>query len=210
MSKKRLDISEYTLKTQANNMYINLKTGKIYLYTDNKISFVRNTYTIEDIYKYLLKNSLVTITKDNIALYYEFMSDEDLEKCGTLIDEILQDRLLQITQELNIGSDILLGSSTVTTNTKGDDTIFLNIDAFHIKDTLKPIDEYIAEIKASSEYKEYIFNEEYYNLDLNSWNDLKSFVTKYESGHINAMTHIDILRSIAQRIKHNYIANKFV
>jgi hypothetical protein len=48
---KRLDISDYSLKTQANNMYINLKTKKVYIYTNSKIQRVINIYTLKDISK---------------------------------------------------------------------------------------------------------------------------------------------------------------
>ena len=70
-----LDISSYTVENYANKMYLNLDDGKIYNYSDN--SEVKNINTLKDIYAYILKNDLVTITKDNIHLYYEFLSSSE-------------------------------------------------------------------------------------------------------------------------------------
>jgi hypothetical protein len=53
---KRLDISDYTLKHYFNNMYINLRTGKIYIYFDDEIALVKNNSIIRDILNYLIKN----------------------------------------------------------------------------------------------------------------------------------------------------------
>jgi len=95
------------------------------------------------------------ITKDNIHLYYEFMSDEDKNAHIELIDGILYSRLyIVITDKLKIEN-----FSRFLNKTYGKDTAsFIAYDFFGVKDTLKPIDEYIEEIKASIEYKEYIAN----------------------------------------------------
>ena len=89
----------------------------------------------------------VVITKDNIHLYYVFMSDDDFYKNETLLKEVIARRLALIYLDLNIDKDDLI-------NNHIDDVVEQFI--FGIKDTLKPIEEYIAEIKDSSEYKEYI------------------------------------------------------
>lgn len=82
----------------------------------------------------------VTITKDNIHLYYEFMSDEDLEKYRTILEEVFHKRAF------HIASIVELPDNSIDYNCK--EHIVLKT-----KDTLKPIDEYIEEIKASEEYR---------------------------------------------------------
>jgi hypothetical protein len=106
-----------------------------------------------------LESRVAIITKDNIHLYYEFMSDKELKYNHLdLICEVLMDR------------------------------VFLIKDLLGIKDTLKPMDEYIEEIKASDEYKEYIFKamiesmEQYqgiYNLSINDNNMIPCINSDY-------------------------------
>jgi hypothetical protein len=90
-----------------------------------------------------------TITKDNIALYYEFMDDEDLEKHKDILSVILCQRRADIVKIIDFEnhSNITLDNTMLKT---------IKWECFGIKDNLKPIDEYIEEIKGSSEYKEYI------------------------------------------------------
>ncbi len=145
----------------------------------------------------------VLIDKDNIHLYYEFMSDEDLEKIfknSSFLHDIQLDRFFKIAELLRI-------------NTKEFEKFkksFLSDAYFGIKDVLKPIDEYIAEIKASSEYKEYMFNNDFDSLDFSDWNSLRNFIERYRKVHINLMTHIDTLRIYVNKIKEDkeYISTK--
>lgn len=83
----------------------------------------------------------VVITKDNIHLYYEFMSDEDIKKYRHIIMPMFNDRLEIINKSIKL--DAMYISA-------------ISLSVFGIKDTLKPIDEYIAEIKATEEYRAYI------------------------------------------------------
>jgi len=92
--------------------------------------------------EYIYRNKLVTITKDNIHLYYEFMSDEDKNIYHNLIWTLLVERYKFIIKTLSL-CDFQVG-----------------VGFFKVKDTLKPIDEYIEEIKESSKYKEYIKNKQ--------------------------------------------------
>jgi hypothetical protein len=106
--------------------------------------------TLNDIKK-SLKDYDVTITKDNIHLYYEFMSYEDFGKYKDILNDIFTLRYSKIYSHIKLKIDqlkikTLFGSYHVS------------LTLFGVKDTLKPIDEYIAEIKSSSEYKEYICN----------------------------------------------------
>jgi len=116
----------------------------------------------------------VVITKDNIHLYYEFMSDEDLLNYSLLLitgDTELKSRFNQVVKLLNLEKDgagaychcNIYGFVNAYTEHKKE-VIKLNVDygafvlkydIFEVKDTLKPIEEYIAEIKESEQYKEY-------------------------------------------------------
>jgi len=106
--------------------------------------------------KYLYNNLDLIITKDNIHLYYEFMSDEDLEKYQDIISNLLLERQHLIIYKNN-------EMKIVKEDCKYCESKFINSYCiynclFGVKDTLKPIDDYIEEIKASNEYKEYIKN----------------------------------------------------
>lgn len=97
----------------------------------------------------------IEITKDNIHLFYEFMSDEDKQniKNKYIISDALCTRFYAIC-------DIVFKDEKPENINKYVVDI-MNRDLqkeqiiFGIKDTLKPINEYIAEIKASKEYQEY-------------------------------------------------------
>lgn len=118
----------------------------------------------------------VAITEDNIHLYCEFMSDEQLINnlglMGLISDalEARRDAVVDIFKDMSLkGRGAFFGVDGLGTNK---DTIFkisdikkldivfgswlLRYEVFGVKDTLKPINEYIEDIKASSEYKEYI------------------------------------------------------
>ena len=95
------------------------------------------------------ESGTVVITKDNIHLYYEFMSDDDIKEYSSLIDDIFEDRLDLLLKEFKS-----LEYNQITTDKYF--TFFVSgLICFGTKDTLKPIDEYIVEIKASEEYKAY-------------------------------------------------------
>ena len=136
---------------------------------------------------------LVVITKDNIALYYEFMSDEQLRNHIHLIDMLFsEERIIKICLEVDSQ-----GKNAKAETFKGEmRTYITGYSYFGIKDTLKPIDEYIEEIKGSSEYKEYIYDK----LNLNDWNKIRDFIYLYQNIHLNMMEHIETLRVIAKNI----------
>ena len=97
------------------------------------------------------------ITKNNIADYYEFMSSKDKNKNARLISAILFERCY--SKEFDrflkeIPMEVLLKNSC--DRAFGD--LLVETSYFGIRDTLKPIDEYIAEIKESEAYKEYQVN----------------------------------------------------
>lgn len=93
----------------------------------------------------------IIVTKDNIHLYYEFMSDEDLLINERVTDSVFENRRSAIKTALNIKSFDLMKYENFEDGTR----FVIKISFFGIKDTLKPIDEYIKEIKASKEYIAY-------------------------------------------------------
>ena len=98
----------------------------------------------------------MNITKDNIHLYYEFMSDTDTWFVyNKILNGIFEDRTQKIIQELHLLSSYDRNFLIRSFNREGD---YLSLNSFGVQDTLKPIREYIEEIKESSEYKEYIKN----------------------------------------------------
>lgn len=99
------------------------------------------------------ESGTVTITKDNIHLYYEFMSDEDAAKDHyyvNMLNYTFKDRLIATYRILN--DDKAVKKTLKITKHQNN---WIGLSIFGVKDTLKPIDEYIKEIKESSEYKEY-------------------------------------------------------
>lgn len=93
------------------------------------------------------------ISKDNIHLYYEFMSEDDLEKYNSFIDDILKDRIIKIHTSLDI--DFLEFIDNCIVASFFEDS-YISFISFGVKDILKPIEEYIKEIKESEQYKEYM------------------------------------------------------
>ena len=107
----------------------------------------KDTVLIEDI-----------ITDENISLYYEFIKKEDINKHqADILACVLSTRRVKAIRELNIPNKDYSSIIKIDYfeficdfNTKG----YCDIEQmiFGIKDTLKPINEYIAEIKKSEQY----------------------------------------------------------
>jgi hypothetical protein len=96
------------------------------------------------------------ITTDNIQKYYQFMSDEDLEKHGNILSDVFQNRLNYLFKNLKFKDDeyhIFLCKYTLQKLSL--DRWIKSSLVFEVKDTLKPIDEYLEEIKKSDTYKDY-------------------------------------------------------
>lgn len=119
----------------------------------------------------------IEIKQNNIALYYNSMSDiEKIHFSHTILKNEFHDRFNKISEALNINKSFLTDDKLVNTKyflTNGTPTpdVFddglcfyvpngavIEVSYFEIKDTLKPIDEYIAELKLSEIYKNYISN----------------------------------------------------
>lgn len=98
-------------------------------------------------------NSL--ITKDNIHLYYEFMNIEKLLKNRNLIFSIICERFEKIKDILNYCEDLIYRKDNNIILLETIDNFTVSFSIFGIKDTLKPINEFIEEIKQSKKYEEH-------------------------------------------------------
>ena len=109
-----------------------------------------------------------TITKDNIHLYYEFMSEEDLIKHKVIISDVFDSRknlLPPFFKNIYLkgkgvwhGIEGFIDSKQEIVNlpmTYGNYTLKQSI--FGVEDTLKPIEEYIEGIKSSEEYMNFLW-----------------------------------------------------
>lgn len=124
-------------------------------------------------------NKDIEITQDNISLYYNSMTDmEKIHLAHTILSLEFHNRFDKISEELNIFKSFLtdlrfvntryfLTNGTPTPDVFDDGLCFyipngavIDVTYFGIKDTLAPIDEYIAELKQSEAYKKYISERE--------------------------------------------------
>lgn len=102
---------------------------------------------LKEIVEYQLKSG-VEISQENIHLYYEFMDNESVYKLGSnslMLSKIHDKRHLQIIDLLNIDIKILDEYKKT----------YIHSYYFGVKDNLKPIDEYILDIKNSDAFKEF-------------------------------------------------------
>jgi len=132
-------LGEHGNFTDAKNIalkWLNSHIGEVSV--SNRVTFAIDTFESP------------TITKDNIHLYYEFMSDEDLKENRGILNISFRSRN-RVIEDLFCIDLLQVGFSF---DTIGDLAIGQVI--FGVKDTLKPIDEYLAEIKESDAYKEYV------------------------------------------------------
>lgn len=91
------------------------------------------------------------ITKENIPLFYKFMSDEDMLNHSRMIDDLFENRLEEISSKIEFDENKHNQTSIDTEHS----FIIAGQEFFGVKDILKPIDEYIAEIRESQEYQQY-------------------------------------------------------
>ena len=92
------------------------------------------------------------VNENNIHLYYEFMSS--LKKCdyGYILTKIFTNRFHIINDKIILNATSIKYETVTSINYM----YLLSQSIYGVEDTLKPIDDYITEIKDSSEYKEYI------------------------------------------------------
>jgi len=98
------------------------------------------------------------ITKDNIHLYYEFMSEDDKKYHCYILDDILGIRCGEVRKVIRYPyAYSTFKSFNYCTGLNGAKCFnFYSRSEFGVEDTLKPIEEYITEIKKSEAYKEYM------------------------------------------------------
>ena len=96
------------------------------------------------------------VDKENIHLYYESMSDEDLieiENHNNLVSDVIFNRKMDVYVLLTEEADTKETEWIQCDNILNHEGFVLKYSLFGIKDTLRPIDEYIEEIKESEQYK---------------------------------------------------------
>lgn len=104
------------------------------------------------IHEFLDSIDTLEITKENIHLYYEFMGSEDINKYRRLLNDIIEDERLEKLVKI---FDLTNENYSFDEIDTGDCFFNIGLSVFGIKDILKPIDEYINEIKTSSSFREY-------------------------------------------------------
>lgn len=141
------------IKTFEHYPAVTLKDGKDYI-----LSYLEDescTISKKEIAEYLLKSG-VEITQENIHLYYEFMSDEQKNQHRSFISDFMANRALKTSPDVLEEFNFLVDIGDYKRESINKKT--LQIILFGVKDTLKPIEEYIAEIKESEAYKSYVAN----------------------------------------------------
>ncbi|MDD3467038.1 MAG: hypothetical protein PHE67_07800 [Campylobacterales bacterium] len=118
--------------------------------------------------KQKLESGTAVVTKHNVHLYYELMSDEDKIKNKIVFDGLMTQRFYAVVKSLNLKIDWKEDDFVEFVVARKPDHIVkiyalnesdsLNVigqSFFDTKDTLKPIDEYIREIKESEAYQKH-------------------------------------------------------
>lgn len=118
-------------------------------------------------YKYALSkdiggdNLLINtyLNNNNIDLYYEFLSSNERREYALMLDDILEDRLLSLKLNLGISPEKegFFNKKETFDKTPQNGVVKLHpltyeYSVFGIQDTLKPLDEFIDEIKAHPQY----------------------------------------------------------
>jgi hypothetical protein len=130
--------------------YISVKEDLEGVFVDTfKKDGVEITYSLEHNETLGIKD---VITGDNIHLYYELMSKSERNKISNILDGIFKIRLNTIKNLLDINVPILDDNFTYEMNKNNQ----VSMTLFGTKDTLKPLEEYIKDIKESEQYKEYV------------------------------------------------------
>jgi len=99
---------------------------------------------------------------ENLWLYYEFMSDEDLysiskyNKGNFDFFKIFKERADYICEKLNISTSLFFKHAKKVVFKKDDDyrEFIIGLIFFGVRDILKPINEFIEDIKKSKLYKD--------------------------------------------------------
>ena len=143
------------------------------------------------------------IDAENIHLYYEFMDIEQVCKIGStkiFLSKLHDNRHEKIIQLLNIDVKILCDFRKTC----------IHSYYFGVKDTMKPIHEYIADIKDSNDYKQYRFNYlvETYDLSTSHLEKLEHTLFADDSNYVSNIDNLiyAALDNVADDFKMNVIA----
>jgi hypothetical protein len=161
------------------------------------------------------ENEDINITKDNIHLYYKFMSDEDKAnmKIGQILYIIHAERYKDIRQAMikdglifntknGVDADLLHDNRDIRKFNSNTVIYYYDISYFGVKDTLKPIDEYIEEIKQCPQYQEHLLKKNTFIDDSEKMSDFflmskKEFLDSYsyldEEEYDATKKHVDSL-----------------
>ena len=90
-----------------------------------------------------------TIDSENIHFYYELMNVDDLEDYGYILNDIFEDRQNVLAKKLNIN----LESIELLETEHYAHFQYTGLVCFGVKDVLKPIDDFVAEITESEDYR---------------------------------------------------------
>ena len=142
------------------------------------------------------------IDAENIHLYYEFMDIEQVCKIGStkiFLSKLHDNRHEKIIQLLNIDVKILCDFRKTC----------IHSYYFGVKDTMKPIHEYIADIKDSNDYKQYRFNYlvETYDLSTSHLEKLEHTLFADDSSYVSNIDNLiyAALDNVADDFKMNVI-----
>lgn len=130
----------------------------------------------DDIQEYI---DAIEITKDNIHEFYEFMNN-DLEKYEIILHNVISYRLDTLFKNLDFHSNeyhTFLMKYTFGNLSKNKYITTNNV--FGVEDILKPIDEYIQEIKDSDEYQQYISNKNIVESNISCPKNIKDLIEKF-------------------------------
>lgn len=145
------------------------------------------------------------IDEKNIHLYYVLMSKRELNNTSNILDGVFKLRLDKIKRKLNINSALTDDFFEYEMNKHNQVTMTL----FQIKDILKPIDEYVKEIKDCNVYKQYRFNNlvEAYDLSISQLKQLEHELFADDSTYVSNIDNLiySTLDKIADDFKMNVI-----
>ena len=122
---------------------------------DAKVALLNNHKSESISANNTINNTNTKITKENINKYYEFMSDEDIREYSILLNNIFNERINFITHSLRI-KRVDLKNIDISTSKLLNDSLYIELSYFGLKDTLKSLDEYVKEIKESEAFKEHL------------------------------------------------------
>lgn len=158
---KKFITEEVMLTKKCNTFYWGNEECHPSWLIENALLFFKTKEECEDKCNQLnYEKGYVKVDENNIHLYYKFMSEQDIIKQGGFLLNIIRERTKELVrhfdnQVLHYGVKSI-DSKELTLDLPRSAVYRLKIEVHGIIDTLKPIEEYISEIKESEDYKSYI------------------------------------------------------